>query len=172
MDDIEKYDRADALKAFDETKTGVKGLVDAGVTKIPKIFIRPHDELVEELSSTKLNLQIPVIDLSGSERAHIVEQIRKASQTWGFFQVINHEIPTSVLNETIDCIRMFHEQESDVKMKLYSRDRMNTVRFDSNIDLYQSRAANWRDSLTLSMFVSDNLDPDQVPAVCRYIFVV
>ncbi len=26
-------------KAFDDTKVGVKGLVDAGVTKIPRIFI-------------------------------------------------------------------------------------------------------------------------------------
>lgn len=170
-EDTEKYDRADALKLFDETKLGVKGLVDAGVTKIPKIFIRPHDELVEELNCSKVDLQIPVIDLTGSEsgdrRKEIVEQIREASETWGFFQVINHEIPKSLLDETIDCIRMFHEQESEIKMKLYSRDRMNKVRFDSNLDLYRSRAANWRDTLTLSMFVSGDLDPDEVPAVCR-----
>nr|XP_043634347.1 1-aminocyclopropane-1-carboxylate oxidase homolog 1-like isoform X2 [Erigeron canadensis] len=162
-----KYNRADELKAFDDTKLGVKGLVDARVTKIPKIFVRPHDELVEELNYSKINLQIPVIDLSGNDRRmEVVEQIREASEAWGFFQVINHDIPTSLLEETIDCIRMFHEQESEVKMKLYSRDRMNKVRFDSNIDLYQSRAANWRDTLTISMAVGD-LDPNEVPVVCR-----
>ncbi|CAI9261510.1 unnamed protein product [Lactuca saligna] len=170
-EDTEKYDRADALKVFDETKAGVKGLVDAGVTKIPRIFIRPHDELVEELNSSKVSLQIPIIDLTGSEkgdrRKEIVEQIRVASETWGFFQVINHEIPKSLLDETIDCIRMFHEQESEIKMKFYSRDRMNKVRFDSNLDLYQSRAANWRDTLTLSMFILDDLNPDEVPSICR-----
>ncbi|KAL7600833.1 hypothetical protein Lser_V15G23263 [Lactuca serriola] len=170
-EDTEKYDRADALKVFDETKAGVKGLVDAGVTKIPRIFIRPHDELVEELNSSKVSLQIPIIDLTGSEkgdrRKEIVEQIRVASETWGFFQVINHEIPRSLLDETIDCIRMFHEQESEIKMKFYSRDRMNKVRFDSNLDLYQSRAANWRDTLTLSMFILDDLNPDEVPSICR-----
>lgn len=52
-------------------------------------------------------------------------------------------------------------------MKLYSRDRMHKVRFDSNLELYRSRAANWRDTLTLSMFISDDLDPEEVPAVCR-----
>lgn len=164
--DTEKYDRADALKVFDESKVGVKGLVDAGVTKIPRIFIRPHDELVQELKYKKVDLQIPVIDLSGTHD-QIVEQVREASETWGFFQVINHEIATILLDETIDCIRMFHEQDSETKMKLYSRDRMNTVRFDSNIDLYRSRTANWRDTLTLSMFVSGELDPQQVPQVCR-----
>jgi hypothetical protein len=34
-----KYDRMSELKAFDESKAGVKGLADAGVTKIPRIFI-------------------------------------------------------------------------------------------------------------------------------------
>ncbi|KAJ9537268.1 hypothetical protein OSB04_030001 [Centaurea solstitialis] len=170
-ENTENYDRTHALKVFDESKTGVKGLVDAGVTKIPKIFIRPHDELVEELNCSKVNLQIPVVDLSGFEsgerRNEIVERVREASEKWGFFQVVNHEIPTSVLDETVDCVRMFHEQESEVKMKLYSRDRTKTVKFESNIDLYQSRVANWRDTLTLSMLVSDDLDPDEVPTVCR-----
>ncbi|KAK3043433.1 hypothetical protein RJ639_002012 [Escallonia herrerae] len=31
-------DRLQELKAFDESKAGVKGLVNAGVTKIPRIF--------------------------------------------------------------------------------------------------------------------------------------
>ena len=34
-----EYDRESELKAFDGSKTGVKGLVDVGVTKIPRIFI-------------------------------------------------------------------------------------------------------------------------------------
>ncbi|KAK9107588.1 hypothetical protein Syun_023599 [Stephania yunnanensis] len=34
-------ERREELKAFDDTKAGVKGLVDAGVTKIPRIFINP-----------------------------------------------------------------------------------------------------------------------------------
>ncbi|GMN32934.1 hypothetical protein TIFTF001_041832 [Ficus carica] len=36
--DEAKYDRLSQLKAFDETKAGVKGLVDFGVTEIPHIF--------------------------------------------------------------------------------------------------------------------------------------
>ncbi|KAF7018760.1 hypothetical protein CFC21_032014 [Triticum aestivum] len=34
-------DRLHALKAFDDTKAGVKGLVDAGITTIPSIFHHP-----------------------------------------------------------------------------------------------------------------------------------
>ena len=36
-----KYDQNIELKAFDDSKLGVKGLVDAGLTKIPRIFIHP-----------------------------------------------------------------------------------------------------------------------------------
>ena len=32
------YDRQRELKAFDDTKSGVKGLVDAGVEKLPRIL--------------------------------------------------------------------------------------------------------------------------------------
>jgi hypothetical protein len=35
--------RIKELKAFDETKLGVKGLVDAGITKIPQMFHHPPD---------------------------------------------------------------------------------------------------------------------------------
>ncbi|KAK3043428.1 hypothetical protein RJ639_002007 [Escallonia herrerae] len=44
-----EYDRNKELKAFDETKAGVKGLVDDGLVKIPKNFVRPAEELAKEL---------------------------------------------------------------------------------------------------------------------------
>ena len=37
---IAAFERISELKAFDETKTGVKGLADAGITQLPRIF---HD---------------------------------------------------------------------------------------------------------------------------------
>ncbi|CAI9783020.1 unnamed protein product [Fraxinus pennsylvanica] len=48
----------DELRAFDATKTGVKGLVDAGIENIPKIFIRPADEVAEESNYGHSNLQM------------------------------------------------------------------------------------------------------------------
>jgi hypothetical protein len=39
------YDRLKAVKQFDETKTGVKGLIDSGIKTIPSIFIHPPDKL-------------------------------------------------------------------------------------------------------------------------------
>ena len=165
------YDRAKELKSFDDSKVGVKGLVDAGAIKVPKIFIRPPDELSHESKSSHKDLQVPVIDLSGigrsDRRKEIVHEIRTASEKWGFFQVVNHGIPPSVLGGMINGIRAFHEQDSEVKKALYSRDPMRSVRYDSNHDLYQARVASWRDTLNISIKGSDHSYPDEIPSVCR-----
>ncbi|MED6136589.1 hypothetical protein PIB30_057427, partial [Stylosanthes scabra] len=52
------------LKAFDDSRAGVKGLVDKGVTKIPQIFNAFNDDIPSKTSPTQeFDLQIPVIDL-------------------------------------------------------------------------------------------------------------
>jgi enamine deaminase RidA (YjgF/YER057c/UK114 family) len=66
-------DRRQALQAFDDTKAGVKGLVDAGVTTVPPIFHHPPDSLPTSSSS----VTIPVIDLS-ARRADVVAQVKAA----------------------------------------------------------------------------------------------
>nr|XP_009761499.1 PREDICTED: 1-aminocyclopropane-1-carboxylate oxidase homolog 1-like [Nicotiana sylvestris]XP_016452015.1 PREDICTED: 1-aminocyclopropane-1-carboxylate oxidase homolog 1-like [Nicotiana tabacum] len=166
------YDRSKEIKAFDDTKAGVKGLVDAGIWNIPRMFIRPADELVEELNLCKSTLKIPVLDLSGIEiqdrRQKIVDEIREASEKWGFFQLINHGVPSSVLEGMIDGIRDFHEQDVELKKEYYSRDRITRrVRYESNFDLYQSKTANWRDTLNFSRLVCGHIEPEQIPAICR-----
>ncbi|KAJ1399431.1 Isopenicillin N synthase-like [Sesbania bispinosa] len=58
------YDRASEVKAFDDIKDGVKGLVvDAGVTKIPRIFHQPLDEFEKDSASSSTKLGVPSIDL-------------------------------------------------------------------------------------------------------------
>ncbi|VVA16057.1 PREDICTED: 1-aminocyclopropane-1-carboxylate [Prunus dulcis] len=164
-----KYDRAKELKAFDDTKAGVKGLVDAGTLHVPKIFIGPPNELTHFPTCHQPNLQVPVIDLQGINgdlHKQIVDEVRAASETWGFFQVVNHEVPLTVLENMIQGVRKFHEQDLDVKKEFYSRDRETAVRFNSNFDLYKSKAANWRDTLAFARAVVDQ-DPKQLPSVCR-----
>ncbi|KAL2230054.1 UNVERIFIED_CONTAM: 1-aminocyclopropane-1-carboxylate oxidase [Sesamum indicum] len=167
----EDYDRLKALKAFEETKAGVKGIVDSGIQKVPRIFIRPPDELVEELNYQQSSLQVPVIDLSGigadDQRKKIISEVKKASKEWGFFLVTNHGIPMNVLDGMLDGIRKFHEQDAQVKKEFHSHDRMQKVKYGSNVDLYRSRAANWRDSLTISLMTSDRIEPDELPEICR-----
>ncbi|XP_048440584.1 1-aminocyclopropane-1-carboxylate oxidase homolog 1-like [Pyrus x bretschneideri] len=155
-------DRAE--EAFDVTMAGVKGLVDAGTVHVPKIFIGPPNELTQFAMCYEPNMQIPVIDLHGTHK-QIVDEVRTVSETWAFFQVVNHGVPVSVLKDMIYGVVKFNEQDLDAKKVWYNRDRAKTVRFNSNYDLYHARAANWRDTLIYTRTAVD--DPKQLPSVCR-----
>ncbi|KAJ8436737.1 hypothetical protein Cgig2_009711 [Carnegiea gigantea] len=167
------YDRAADLKAFDETKAGVKGLVDAGISTIPPFFIHsPKPDPSSSLDpAPKPKFGIPVIDLSGvgkdpESHTGIMGRIRVASETWGFFQVVNHGIPTAVLEEMLEGVRRFHEQEAEVKKGFYTRDVSKKVVYNSNYDLYTGPAANWRDTFYCLM-APHPPNPQDLPSVCR-----
>lgn len=165
-------DRKKELRAFDQSKAGVKGLVDAGVEKIPSIFNCAKFGFNDDPRREESQFRIPVIDLEGinsspSRRSEIVRAVEDASEKWGFFQIINHGISTSLLDGMIEGIRRFHEQDSEVKRLFYSRDtESKRVLYVSNFDLYQAPAANWRDTFACTM-KPDPPDPEELPEVCR-----
>lgn len=156
-----------AKAEFDQTKAGVKGILDSGVVKIPNIFVHPPENL--QMGPCNINLQVPVIDLESGKRAKNIGEIRDASKKWGIFQLVNHGISVSVLEEMLEGIKRFHEQPKDVKMEWYSREHERQVRFYSNGDLYVSKAVNWRDSISC-YYADGSLDPSVLPLVCRYYY--
>ncbi|KAL0457020.1 UNVERIFIED_CONTAM: Deacetoxyvindoline 4-hydroxylase [Sesamum latifolium] len=167
---VHAYDRLSELKAFDDSKSGVKGLVDAGVMKVPRIFIDDNDMSGSDPCNFNSEVIFPVIDLSGmhdaANRAGIVSRVKEACEKWGFFQIINHELPVSVMDEMIAGVRRFHEQDDEVKKKYYGRDVTKKFQYNSNFDLYKTRAAMWRDSITCVM-APHPPDPQELPDVCR-----
>lgn len=169
------YDHVKVLEEFDNTKLGVKGLVDSGITRIPRIFHHPPDTLFHQTNSNHRDTHqldsdhdlIPVIDLS-SWQPEIVKNIQEASAKWGFFQVINHGVPVPLLDRLLNAIKAFHELPPEEKIPHYRRDTTTSnsggVGFYSNFDLFQSAAASWRDTLEVRL---DRFDPTFLPDVCR-----
>ncbi|KAL3506086.1 hypothetical protein ACH5RR_031468 [Cinchona calisaya] len=170
-----QYNGESEIQAFDETKAGVKGLVDAGVTKVPRFFIHPQGSLNNILKASKGQFSVPVIDLEGIEKdparhKEIVDKVRDASETGGFFQVVNHGIQVSVLEEMLQGARRFFEQDTEIKKQWYTRDRTKRVVHHTNFDLYSSTAANWRD--TCYCIMSPNPPaPEDLPDVCSEILI-
>ncbi|XP_057761921.1 deacetoxyvindoline 4-hydroxylase-like [Arachis stenosperma] len=172
------YDRNKELKLLDETKAGVKGLVDFGLTKLPKIFFHDNHKVnvsSSSSSSSATNVSIPVIDLGslheeGNSRHEIVQKVKDAGEKWGFFQVVNHKIPQSILDEMLDGMRKFHEQDAEVKKKFYSRDITKRVFYNTNFNFYTTSEVNWRDTL-YCLLAPGPLDPHQLPSICRDVII-
>ncbi|CAK7357385.1 unnamed protein product [Dovyalis caffra] len=98
---------------------------------------------------------IPVLDLEGidkdrTQHSKVAERVRDACAKWGFFQVVNHGIQASVLEEMIDGVRKFLEQDSEaceildlssmLKMEQFAtwstvsapRDKQEEINFDAS----------------------------------------
>ncbi|CAF2309313.1 unnamed protein product [Brassica napus] len=149
---MELADRCIQAKAFDQTKAGVKGLADSGITEIPAMFHAPLSALTS-LKPPPSQLTIPTVDLNGG--SFVVEKIGEASEKWGFFQVINHGIQLEVLERMLQGIRAFHEQDSEAKKRFYTRDFSSDTYYASNFDLYTSQGASWRDTVVVLMWQGD-----------------
>lgn len=164
------YDRAKAVKEFDESKIGVKGLSDSGIKTIPPFFVHPPQTLSDlKSSSSKTATTIPLIDLSNvsseTHRPNIVQQVKQAAKTWGFFQLINHGVPVSDLDQTLNAIEAFHNLPHETKARYYKRDEGQGVMFASNNDLYRTSAASWHDSL--QVWTAPVAKAEEIPEVCR-----
>ncbi|KAL9234418.1 hypothetical protein vseg_009291 [Gypsophila vaccaria] len=168
-----EYDRLKELEEFDSTKLGVKGLVDSGITRIPRIFHHSPGSLFDIQQSVVNNDQdsqiiIPVVDLS-RPRQDLVQMIGEASTKFGFFQVVNHGVPVTVLDQLVKAIKAFHELPPEEKKKCYDRDwhKMGKgASYFSNHDLFYSTAASWRDTLYIRL-APVSVDPTTIPDVCR-----
>ncbi|KAJ4836063.1 hypothetical protein Tsubulata_008965, partial [Turnera subulata] len=123
------------------------------------------------ISNPKTQVGIPVIDLEGihndpKTRKEIVDGVRNAADTWGFFQVINHGISTSVMEDMKEGARRFFEQDTEIKKTFYIRGVSRKFIYNSNFNLYKSRVANWRDTLVSSM-APHPPKPEELPEACR-----
>ncbi|KMT16655.1 hypothetical protein BVRB_3g049410 [Beta vulgaris subsp. vulgaris] len=172
-----EYDRNIEIKAFDETKLGVKGLAATGLTKVPSIFINHQEHNRNNKQHTpdsKSQFTIPTIDLAGididsDKFKKVVDEIWDACKEWGFFQVINHGIPQEVLDGVMDGVRRFHEEDDEVKKQYYTRDiTISSMRFAyfSNYYLFKGPVTNWRDTMWASMAPYPP-QPEELPIACR-----
>ncbi|GMN38463.1 hypothetical protein TIFTF001_007696 [Ficus carica] len=162
-------DRLKDLKQFDDSKTGVKGLLDSGLTSLPRFFIHPPETLSDlKPSPAARHVSIPIVDLSATDdhrHAAVVDEVSRAAREFGFFQVVNHRIPPEVLDRTIGAVKAFHELPPEIRSRFYRREMGTGVSYLSNVDLFRSKAASWRDTLQVRLGPTPPA-PGQLPEVC------
>ncbi|KAK2648640.1 hypothetical protein Ddye_016129 [Dipteronia dyeriana] len=103
----------------------MEGLVSSlfDVQSLPETYVLPPEIRPGELSfRPDESNNIPVLDLGGHDRNEIVRQIMKASQEFGFFQVINHGVSKELMDETRNVVKEFHAMPAEDKFLECSKD--------------------------------------------------
>nr|GEV50307.1 1-aminocyclopropane-1-carboxylate oxidase homolog 1-like [Tanacetum cinerariifolium] len=95
-----------------------------------------------------------------------------ALETCGFFQIANHGIHISMLEEMKKGVKGFFEQDDEVKNQWYTRDSSGKYKlvYNSNFDLYAAPVTNWRDTFYCPM-APNPPQPPELPFVCRDVFI-
>ncbi|KAH8958376.1 hypothetical protein BDL97_06G020700 [Sphagnum fallax] len=132
----------------------VTDLATLGLEEIPGEF-RAAWRIEKASGSNSDGQSIPVIDLAdlhGEKRSSIVEQLKRASEEWGFFQIVNHGVPPQLFDETFRVQREFYElpdlEERLKKYSIYTDKEMSKVAtMEAETIHYPS---NWRDNMILA----------------------
>ncbi|XP_057963721.1 hyoscyamine 6-dioxygenase-like [Malania oleifera] len=95
---------------------------------------------------------VPVIDLGKSadhgHRDDIVQQILKASQEFGFFQVINHGVAGDLTDAVMSLAKEFFDMPIEDRAGFYSDDTNKSTRlYTSSFGYAKEKVHYWRDSL-------------------------
>ncbi|CAI9771590.1 unnamed protein product [Fraxinus pennsylvanica] len=73
--------------------------------------------------------KLPIIDFSLLHHDSVIKQIHEACRNFGFFHVINHGIPDSVIEEALNVNSMFFDMPMAMKEELLSDDVQKPARF-------------------------------------------
>ncbi|CAL4975963.1 unnamed protein product [Urochloa decumbens] len=175
MSAAEVHDAAAALAAFHESRAGVRGLVESGVTTVPPIFLTRTASPPLQQESPAAAFSIPTVDLS-LPRPDAVALIRAAARSCGFFHATNHGVPAGVVASAVSTARAFHEQPRAARSALYSLEPGGgAVAYSTipNAPLQQQEGAPllpWRDTLRVRFGPWEDGEPDLGrlrPAACR-----
>ncbi|KAK9993377.1 hypothetical protein SO802_023080 [Lithocarpus litseifolius] len=88
---------------------------------LPESYILPPEKRPEKLTVPLAN-NIPVIDLGGHDQTDLIQQILEACQEFGFFQVINHGVPSNLMDEAMSVFKEFHALSAKDKAIETSKD--------------------------------------------------
>lgn len=82
----------------------VQLLAEKSEISVPSQYVQPP-ETRPQIEKTNVKSAVPVIDLNS--RTNLLDELKKACKEWGVFQVINHKVPISLLDDIMRVGRTF-----------------------------------------------------------------
>nr|VDC92769.1 unnamed protein product [Brassica rapa] len=143
-------------------------LISAGFRRLT--LLETNTRPLQSLSQLE---DIPVIDISSTDRSTLVRQIHQACARFGFVQIINHGFSKATIDEMVSVVtHEFFGMPMNEKRKLYSGDPTKTPRLSTSFNVKEEEVNNWRDYRRLNCYPIDKYVhkwPSN-PFIDRYIF--
>ncbi|XP_057970772.1 protein DMR6-LIKE OXYGENASE 1-like [Malania oleifera] len=138
----------------------VSDIVSGGISAVPANYVRPISDR-PNLQVVHDDSTIPLIDLlplistfpdDRDRRRQVIRDIAHACHNYGFFQVKNHGIPETVIDNMLTVAREFFKMPEKERMKCYSEDPLKAMRLSTSFNVKTEKVSNWRDFLRLHCY--------------------
>ncbi|CAK7355476.1 unnamed protein product [Dovyalis caffra] len=147
---------------------GVKGMVDLGLSEVPEKYVQPPKERIDKLNA--IIHDNPPIDLSkldGPDHDLVVDEIARAAETLGFFQVANHGVPVDVLESLKDAANHFFGQPPEKKAAYrVGASPSPSVKYGTSFVPEKEKALEWKDYISM-LYTTDAEAHEYWPKECK-----
>ncbi len=148
---------AEVLCFTKPTVDAVEILVEKGITSIPDKYIRPPQERLTSPNPIEyVEEQVPLIDLQGLnccegsiERENVLKQLAYACEEWGFFQIVNHGIPESLMEAMMNVGKAFFGLSVEEKQAYAALPGLIMQGYGSKYIAREGATRDWRDYIYL-----------------------
>ncbi|KAG4391182.1 hypothetical protein GLYMA_05G137500v4 [Glycine max] len=128
----------------------VQEIAKDALTRVPERYVRPLHERPILLSATTTPLpQVPVIDLSKLLSQDLkepeLEKLHYACKEWGFFQLINHGVSTSLVEKVKRGAQDFFNLPIEEKKKLGQREGEGVEGYGQAFVVSEEQKLEWAD---------------------------
>ncbi|KAM0873898.1 hypothetical protein ACQ4PT_037770 [Festuca glaucescens] len=158
------YDGAAALAEFHASRAGVRGLVESGITSVPRLFLAPSTPCPAPAPvEDEISFAIPTVDFA-LPRSATVQLVRAAARSFGHFHVTNHgDVHAGTVDSAVSAVRAFHELPPAIRSAFYTPACVGSVTY-STIPI-PGPLLPWRDTLQVR-FGPPAPDLSHLPAAC------
>ncbi|RAL49456.1 hypothetical protein DM860_012889 [Cuscuta australis] len=139
-----------AVAQFSDTYSTVKVVSESpDLNSIPSHYI--HSTSLD--ASPEDSKAIPVIDFShltsnqSDQWYKAIQDLGEACEKWGFFMVVNHGIPESLIREVIEVTDKFFNMPEEEKKRFEGKHVLDPVRCGTSFNASKEKALFWRDFL-------------------------
>ncbi|XP_061340688.1 protein SRG1-like [Gastrolobium bilobum] len=128
----------------------VQELAKQPMTKVPEQYVRPNQDPPVVSYTTSLP-QVPVIDLNKllSEDATELEKLDHGCKEWGFFQLINHGVNPSLVENVKLGVEEFFNLPMEEKKKLWQKPEQMEG-FGQLFVLSEEQKLDWADMFSMT----------------------